>query len=58
MISSDVVVLGLFTTVETVTTYTLTKYAPEMLISLITFIVMGITPGLGGVFGSGDVKRA
>lgn len=58
MLASDVVVLGVLDSVELVTTYSLTKYAPETLIMLIGIIVFGITPGLGGIIGSGDLLKA
>jgi len=58
MLTSDVIVLGLFTSVEAVTPYTLTKSAPELLISMIAIITIGIAPGLGGILGSGDLKKA
>jgi O-antigen/teichoic acid export membrane protein len=58
MVVSDVVVLGLLNSVESVTTYTLTKYAPETLISFVAIVVMGIIPGLGGIIGVGDHKKA
>jgi O-antigen/teichoic acid export membrane protein len=58
MFTSDVVVLGILGSVESVTTYTLTKYAPETLISLIAIMVFGVTPGLGGIIGSGNLKKA
>lgn len=57
MFTSDVVVLGILSSVEAVTSYTLTKYAPEMLISLIAIMVFGVTPGLGGLVGSGNLKK-
>ncbi len=56
--ASDVVVLGLLSSVESVTSYTLTKYVPETVISLIAIVVLGIIPGLGGIIGTGDMKRA
>ena len=49
IMSSDVIVLGVLVSVETVTTYTLTKYAPETLISLVAIVAFGIAPGLGGL---------
>lgn len=58
LLASDVVVLGLLGSVESVTEYTLTKYVPEMLIGVIVIIVFGITPGLGGIVGSKDYGRA
>ncbi len=56
--ASDVVVLGLLSSVESVTSYTLTKYIPETVISIIAIVVVGIIPGLGGIMGAGDLKRA
>ena len=58
MMASDVVVLGLLNTVVSVTSYTLSKYAPETSITIIAMMVFGILPGLGGIIGSGDLKRA
>lgn len=58
LISSDVVVLGLLNSVESVTNYSLTKYVPETLIGVIVIVVFGIVPGLGGIIGSGDYERA
>ncbi len=56
--SSDVVVLGLFHSVEAVTAYTLSKYVPETLITVIAMMVFGILPGLSGIIGKGDISRA
>lgn len=58
IMASDVVVLGFLNSVESVTTYTLTKYTPETLVSIIAIMIAGIVPGLGGVLGSGDLRRA
>lgn len=58
LLASDVVVLGLLGSVESVTDYTLTKYVPEMLIGVLVIIVFGITPGLGGIVGTKDFERA
>ena len=58
MMASDVVILGMLNSVESVTDYSLTKYAPETLISLIAIMMFGIAPGLGGIIGSGDKQRA
>ncbi len=58
MRASDVVVLGTLSSVESVTTYSLTKYAPETIINLIAIIVFGITPGLGKIIGSGNLQKA
>lgn len=58
MTASDVVILGIFDTPELVTTYTLTRYVPEAIITFIVTMVFGITPGLGGIVGAGDMKKA
>ena len=58
MLASDVVVLGLLASVESVTDYSLTKYVPEMLIGVILIVVVGISPGLGGVVGSQNYRKA
>ncbi len=58
LLASDVVVLGFFNSISSVTNYTLTKYVPEMMISIIANIIFAIMPGLGGIIGSGDFKRA
>jgi len=58
MEASDVVLLGILGSVESVTTYTLTKYVPETLISIIAIMAFGIAPGLGGIIGSGKFERA
>ena len=58
MRASDVVLLGIADSPELVTSYTLTKYAPETLINIISIVVFGITPGLGGIIGSGNLQKA
>jgi O-antigen/teichoic acid export membrane protein len=58
MMDSDIVLLGLLVSVETVTSYSLSKYAPETVVSLVAIVVFGIIPGLGGIMGSGDLRRA
>jgi O-antigen/teichoic acid export membrane protein len=58
MMASDVVILGIFDSAEMVTTYTLTKYVPETIISFVAIGVFGIIPGLGGIVGSSDFQRA
>jgi O-antigen/teichoic acid export membrane protein len=58
MMASDVVLLGMLDSVESVTTYTLTKYVPETLISLVAIMVFGVAPGLGGIIGSGMLEKA
>jgi O-antigen/teichoic acid export membrane protein len=58
MMASDVIVLGVMKSVESVTNYTLTKYAPETLITIVAIMVFGISPGLGGIIGSGNLEKA
>lgn len=58
MMGSDVVVLGMLKSAEHVTTYSLTKYTPETLVSLVAIVVGGVTPGLGGVIGKGNMQKA
>jgi O-antigen/teichoic acid export membrane protein len=58
MMASDVVVLGLLNSVESVTNYSLSKYAPETAITAVAIMVFGILPGLGGIIGTGDLERA
>jgi O-antigen/teichoic acid export membrane protein len=58
MLASDVVVLGLLNSVESVTDYSLSKYAPETAITAVAIMVFGVLPGLGGIIGTGDLERA
>jgi O-antigen/teichoic acid export membrane protein len=56
--AGDVVVLGIFDSAELVTNYSLTRYIPETIIGVVAIIVFGITPGMGGIIGKGDLKKA
>jgi len=58
MIASDVVVLGLLDSVEAVTDYSLSKYAPETLITVVAIVAFGIAPGLGSIIGTGSLQKA
>jgi O-antigen/teichoic acid export membrane protein len=58
MTASDVVLLGFLISAEAVTGYTLSKYAPETLISVIAMVIFGMAPGLGGIIGSGQYEKA
>lgn len=58
MTASDVVILGFLVSPEAVTGYSLSKYAPETLVSFIALVNFGIMPGLGGIIGSGHLKKA
>jgi len=58
LLASDVVVLGLLNSIESVTNYSLTKYVPETLLGVIVMVVFGIVPGLGSIIGTGDYEKA
>ncbi len=58
MVASDVVVLGLLASNELVTFYDLTKRLPEVLIEVVGVIAFGVAPGLGGIIGGGDRRKA
>lgn len=58
MRASDLLILGFFASTELVTTYALTKYAPETLISIVAMVAIGSAPGLGGLIGAGNLARA
>jgi O-antigen/teichoic acid export membrane protein len=58
MTASDVVILGVLLSVQTVTDYSLSKYAPETLISIVAIVVFGILPGLGGIIGAKNFEKA
>ena len=58
MRASDVVLLGILGSASLVTSYTLTKYVPETVISLVEMVVLGVAPGLGGLIGLGEKDRA
>ena len=56
--ASDLIVLGILASLAIVTTYTLTKYTPEIVTSLVARAVGGVTPGLGGIIGTGNLRKA
>ena len=58
MTAADVVLLGLFASVELVATYSLSRYIPEALVSVLGVAVFGIAPGLGRVMGEGNLPKA
>jgi O-antigen/teichoic acid export membrane protein len=58
IMASDVAVLGFLDSAESVTKYSITKYAPETLISFVAIVVFGIIPGLGGIIGTGEKEKA
>jgi Na+-driven multidrug efflux pump len=58
MLASDLVILGILASAEIVTHYSLSKYIPEALMTLVGVLVFGAAPGLGGIIGRGDLKKA
>jgi O-antigen/teichoic acid export membrane protein len=56
--ASDVVVLGIAASPRDVTVYSLTRYVPEAIFSVVAIVISAIMPGLGGVMGRGDTSRA
>lgn len=58
MTASDLIILGMFASAPLVTVYSLTKYAPETMINIVAIVAFGSSPGLGGIIGSGDLKKA
>jgi O-antigen/teichoic acid export membrane protein len=58
MTAGDVIVLGVFGSVELVTIYTLTKFTTQSLVPLIGVVFEGTSPGLGAIIGSGDTAKA
>jgi O-antigen/teichoic acid export membrane protein len=58
MTAIDVVLLGTFAPVALVSSYALTKYAPEALVDLVSMVALGAMPGLGGIIGSRDLGKA
>ena len=58
MTGGDVVVLGVFASVQLVTVYSLTGLVAWTLVPLIAIVFEGSSPGLGGIFGRGDMEKA
>ena len=58
LMASDVVILGVLASAELATIYSLTKYAPDVLVKVAAIGLFGITPGLGGIIGAGDFEKA
>jgi len=56
--SGDVILLGIFSTPELVTKYTITKYIPQLVITLVFVFVAAVTPGLGGIIGQNQLDKA
>jgi O-antigen/teichoic acid export membrane protein len=58
MTASDVLILAGLASVELVAVYVLTKFVAEALNRFVAVVVAGVTPGLGGIIGAGDLTRA
>lgn len=58
MTAGDVIVLGVFGSVQLVTTYTLTKFVSQALVPLIAVLFEGSSPGLGSILGGGNLVRS
>jgi O-antigen/teichoic acid export membrane protein len=56
--ASDVVLLGIAGSPALVTTYAVTKYVPQATTVAVAMMIFSIMPGLGGLVGSGDLRRA
>ncbi len=55
---ADVIVLGIAGSSQEVTTYTLARFIPLMIIGAVTALISGAMPGLGGLVGAGEHTRA
>jgi len=58
MLVGDVLVLGIAASVESVTNYTITSFAPVAVFAVTRLLIAGVAPGLGGLVGSGDHQAA
>ena len=58
MTASDVLILAGLASVELVTVYVLTKFVADALSVLTATLVQGVTPGIGGIIGAGDLAKA
>lgn len=58
MKGSDVIVLGVAGSAASVTAYTLTRYIPDAITIAVATVIFAVMPGLGGLVGSGDLKKA
>lgn len=57
-LGSDVVVLGVAGSTDLVTTYSLARYLPQAITVAVATLIFAIMPGLGGLIGRGDLRRA
>lgn len=56
--ASDLVVLGMAVSVESVTSYSLSRYLPDALVTMIGLGVFSSIPGLGAIYGRKEFARA
>ena len=57
-LGSDVVVLGVAGSTDLVTTYSLARYLPQAITVAVATLIFAIMPGLGGLIGKGELRRA
>ncbi len=58
LLAGDVAILAIAGSVTLVTDYTLTKFAPEATLPLLSLAVQGVMPGLGGILGADEHERS
>jgi O-antigen/teichoic acid export membrane protein len=58
MLAGDVLVLGMVGSVESVTIYTMTSFAPGAVLAVTRLLIAGVSPGLGGLVGAADWRAA
>ncbi|HYV02157.1 MAG TPA: oligosaccharide flippase family protein [Actinomycetota bacterium] len=58
MKAGDIVVLGIAGSASLVANYTLARYIPEAISAVVAILIFAVTPGLGGLVGAGDTRRA
>ncbi len=58
MLAGDVLVLGVVDSVESVTLYAMTSFAPGAILAVTRLLIAGVAPGLGGLVGADDREGA
>lgn len=58
MRGADIILLGFVGSAELVTGYALTRYIPEAVTISAETLIFAVMPGLGGIIGAGDKRRA
>jgi len=54
----DIIVLGIAGSASAVTVYSLTRFIPITIMAGVTSLIFGMAPGLGGLIGAGEMRRA